>query len=182
MQLQPGQPYYEPSITAARDAIQLEYLNLGYSNVQVSITPALSEDRTLVSLTFDVFEGPQTLVDHIIIVGNTRTSDDIIRRELALRPGEPLGLQDLLESRRRLSALGLFRRIDVRQREHGQGSRRDVLVTVEEAPATAMGYGAGLEASSVLREGPGGGAEERLEFAPRGFFDIGRRNLGGKNR
>ena len=183
MQLQTGQPYYEPSITTARDAIQLEYLNLGYSTVQVSITPALSEDRTRVDLRFDVLEGPQTLVDHVIIVGNTRTSEEIIRREVLLRPGAPLGLTDLLESRRRLSALGLFRRIDVRQLEHGQASRRDVLVTVEEAPATAIGYGGGLEASSVLRAGlDGGGAEERLEFAPRGFFDIGRRNLGGKNR
>ena len=183
MQLQTGQPYYEPSITSARDAIQLEYLNLGYSTVQVSITPALSEDRTRVDLRFDVVEGPQTLVDHVIIVGNTRTSEEIIRREVLLRPGAPLGLTDLLESRRRLSALGLFRRIDVRQLEHGQASRRDVLVTVEEAPPTAIGYGGGLEASSVLRAGlDGGGAEERLEFAPRGFFDIGRRNLGGKNR
>jgi outer membrane protein insertion porin family len=183
MQLQPGQPYYEPSITAARDAIQLEYLNLGYSTVQVSLAPALSEDRTRVGLTIDIVEGPQTLVDHVIIVGNTRTSEEVIRREVLLRPGAPLGLRDLLESRRRLSALGLFRRIDVRQLEHGQASRRDVLVTVEEAPATAIGYGGGLEASSVLRAGlDGGGAEERLEFAPRGFFDIGRRNLGGKNR
>jgi outer membrane protein assembly factor BamA len=183
LQFQPGQPYYEPSITASRDALQLEYLNLGYSSVQVSLTPALSEDRTRVSLAIDIVEGAQTLVDHIIVVGNTRTSEEIIRREVLLRPGAPLGLKDLLESRRRLSALGLFRRIDVRQLEHGQASRRDVLVTVEEAPATAIGYGGGLEATSVLRAGlDGGGAEERLEFAPRGFFDIGRRNLGGKNR
>ncbi|HEU4927784.1 MAG TPA: POTRA domain-containing protein [Vicinamibacterales bacterium] len=183
LQLQAGQPYYEPSITAARDALQLEYLNLGYSSVQVSLAPTLSEDRTRVSLAIDVVEGAQTLVDHIIVVGNTRTSEDIIRREVLLRPGAPLGLKDLLESRRRLSSLGLFRRIDVRQLEHGQAGRRDVLITVEEAPATAIGYGGGLEATSVLRAGlDGGGAEERLELAPRGFFDIGRRNLGGKNR
>jgi outer membrane protein insertion porin family len=183
MQLQTGQPYYEPSITAARDAIQLEYLNLGFSTVQVSLAPVLSEDRTRVGLTITIVEGPQTLVDHVIIVGNTRTAEEIIRREVLLRPGAPLGLKDMLESRRRLSALGLFRRIDVRQLEHGQASRRDVLVTVEEAPATAIGYGGGIEATSVLRAGlQGGGAEERLEFAPRGFFDIGRRNLGGKNR
>ena len=50
LQLQIGQPYYEPSITAARDAVQLEYLNLGFSNAQVTLTPSLSEDRTRVSL------------------------------------------------------------------------------------------------------------------------------------
>ena len=119
----------------------------------------------------------------MIIVGNRRTSDAVIRREVLLQPGAPLGLRDVLESRRRLSALGLFRRIDVRQLEHGPAARRDVLVTVEEGPATSVGYGGGLEAGKVLRAGPAGGApKERLEFAPRGFFDIGRRNLGGRNR
>jgi outer membrane protein assembly factor BamA len=58
-----------------------------------------------------------------------------------------------------------------------------VLVTVEEAPATTVGYGGGLEAKQRLRStGPEGQAEEHLEFAPRGFFDIGRRNLFGANR
>ena len=183
LQLQTGQPYYEPSITAARDALQLEYLNLGFSTVQVAMTPTLSGDRTHVTLGIAIAEGVQTLVDHVIIVGNQRTSESVIRREVLLQPGAPLGLRDILESRRRLSALGLFRRIDVRQLEHGPAARRDVLITVEEAPVTAIGYGGGLEAGKVLRAGPiGGAAEEQLEFAPRGFFDIGRRNLGGKNR
>ena len=182
LQLQPGQPYYEPSIVAGRDAVQLEYLNLGFSAAEVALTPSLSEDRTEVGLTVSIREGAQTFVDHLIVVGNRRTSEEVIRREVLLQPGAPLGLRDLLESRRRLSALGLFRRIDIRQIEHGPASRRDVLVTVEEAPATTVGYGGGLELNRRLREGSGGQAEERIELAPRGFFDIGRRNLGGRNR
>ena len=58
-----------------------------------------------------------------------------------------------------------------------------MLVTVEEAPATTIGYGGGVEAFTMLRStGPDGQAEDQLEFAPRGFFDIGRRNLFGANR
>jgi outer membrane protein insertion porin family len=183
LQLQPGSPYYEPSIRADRDAVELEYRDLGYASVQVTVSPVVSEDRARVDLTFTVIEGPQTLVDHVIVIGNRRTSEDVIRREVTLRPGQPLGLGDVLESRRRLSALGLFRRIDIRELEHGPAARRDVLVTVEEAPATTVGYGGGLELTRRLRAtGPGGEAEERLELAPRGFFDIGRRNLGGRNR
>jgi outer membrane protein insertion porin family len=178
MQLQTGSPYYEPAITAGRDAVQVEYLNLGYTAADVKLTPGVSADRGRVDLTVAVTEGPQTIVDHVIIVGNRRTEDDIIRKALLLQVGAPLGLRDLLESRRRLSALGLFRRIDIRPIEHGPPTRRDVLVTVEEAPATTVAYGGGLEATRRLR----GDGEEQLEFAPRGFFDIGRRNLGGKNR
>ena len=61
--------------------------------------------------------------------------------------------------------------------------RRDVLVRVEEAPPTTLGFGGGLEGGFRLRPtAEGGQAEERIEFAPRGFFQIGRRNLWGKNR
>ncbi len=66
---------------------------------------------------------------------------------------------------------------------HGTGNRHDVLVTVEEAPMTSIGYGGGVEAGQRLRAtGPGGEAQQNYEFAPRGFFDITRRNLWGKNR
>ena len=183
VRLQPGAPYYEPLIRADRDAVELEYRDLGYASVKVDVTPKASEDRARVDLTYHVSEGPQTLVDHVIVVGNRRTAEEVIRREILLRPGEPLGLDDVLESRRRLSALGLFRRVDIRELEHGPADRRDVLVTVEEAPATTLGYGGGVELTRRLyASGPGGEAEERIELAPRGFFEIGRRNLGGKNR
>ncbi|HXE81607.1 MAG TPA: BamA/TamA family outer membrane protein, partial [Vicinamibacterales bacterium] len=67
--------------------------------------------------------------------------------------------------------------------DHGAPGRRDVVVTVEEAPATTLGYGGGLEMSRRLVRPAGGSApEERFEFAPRGFFEIGRRNLFGRNR
>jgi outer membrane protein assembly factor BamA len=182
MSLQQGAAYYEPTVRTARDSVQLEYLNLGFASAQVTIAPVVSADRSRVTLTVSVNEGSQTFVDHVIVIGNQRTSEDVIRREVLLRPGAPLGLRDLLESRRRLSALGLFRRFDIRELEHGPANRRDVLVTVEEAPATTVGYGGGLELNRRLREGPQGEAEERIELAPRGFFDIGRRNLWGKNR
>jgi outer membrane protein assembly factor BamA len=183
LRVQPGGPYYEPLVAADRNAVQLEYLDLGFASADVRVAASVSDDRTRVDLTFHVVEGSQTLVDHVIIVGNQRTSESVIRREVLLRPGEPLGLRDLLESRRRLSAMGLFRRIDIRELEHGPPTRRDVLVSVEESPPTSIGYGGGLELNRRLRAtGPAGAAEERIELAPRGFFDIGRRNLGGKNR
>jgi outer membrane protein insertion porin family len=182
LQLTPGMPYYEPTLRAARDTVELEYLNLGFASAQVTFVPSVSEDKTRVDLTVRVVEGVQTIVDHVIIVGNHKTAEEVIRRELAFKPGTPLGLRDLIESRSRLSSLGLFRRIDIRELEHGPSSRRDVLVTVEEAPATAIGYGGGLEATRFRIAGPDGEAVEDLQLLPRGFFDIGRRNLGGKNR
>src|SRR5204862_1943485 len=67
---------------------------------------------------------------------------------------------------------------------HGDETTRDLLVTVEESPATTIGEGGGLEIGQRVRsnESTNGIASERLEIAPRAFFEIGRRNLFGKNR
>lgn len=177
-----GDAYFEPRVIEARDALTFEYLNRGFASATVMASPTASDDHTRVQLVFTVQEGPQTIVDHVMIVGNVRTDADVILRELQIKPGQPLGLQDQFESRRRLSALGIFRRVRISEVTHGSGNEHDVLVTVEEAPATTIGYGGGLEASQLLRTSEDGSAEDRLEFAPRGFFDIGRRNLFGANR
>lgn len=177
-----GQPYVEPRIIQDRDALQLEYLNRGFASATVTVVPAVSAGGTTVDLAFDIREGSQTIVDHVLIVGNVKTDPRVIQREILLRPGQPLGLTDLIDSQRRLGALGLFRRIRITEIMHGGSDRHDVLITVEEAPATSIGYGAGLEASRLLRADNSGTARERYDIAPRGFFEVGRRNLGGRNR
>ena len=178
-----GMPYYAPQVSADRDALILDYLNNGFSSADVVVTPTFATDRTRVDLTYAVQEGPQTIVDHILIVGNNHTDERVILREMKLRPGAPLGREDRDESQRALSALGLFRRVRITELSHGSGARQDVLVTVDEAPMTTISYGGGLEANQQLRAtGPEGDAREQLEFAPRGFFNIGRRNVGGRNR
>ena len=178
----PGEPYSELRMVEDRDRIQLEYLNRGYESAVVEPGPGFSEDLTRATVTFAISEGPQVMVDHVIILGNERTSTETIQNALLLRPGEPLGYAARLESQQRLAALGLFRSVRITELRHGSEPRRDVLVQVEEAPPTTIGIGGGVEVDSRLRTGPDGRAEERLEAAPRGFFEIGRRNLWGKNR
>jgi outer membrane protein insertion porin family len=178
----PGAPYFEPRITADRDAVVLEYRNRGFESVNVVVVPALSNDGRRADLAFKINEGQQTIIDHILIIGNTRTDQRVIKRELLLQEGKPLGLEDIAESQRRLGALGLFRRFRIEELAHGSASTKDVLVTVEEAAARTFSYGGGLEATRRLTEGPDGSAEERLDIAPRGFIDVGFRNIGGKNR
>lgn len=180
----PGDPYYRPDLLAARDILLLHYLNQGFQSAAIRVDATFSPDRTRADVTFSIDEGRQVVIDHIIIVGNERTSAATIERELVVAPGKPLGLADVIESQRRLRALGLFRRVQIDELRHRDRAARDLLITVEEAPSTSLGYGGGVEAGKRLRRSAeaGGQAEERLEFAPRGFFEIGRRNLWGKNR
>ena len=178
----PGRVYSETEVVSDRDKIDLEYLNRGYESVVVTPRAVLAENDTRADVTFTITEGPQAIVDHVIITGNTRTSTETIERELLLKPGRPLGYSARLESQQRLAALGLFRRVRIEELPHGGESRRDVLVQVEEAPPTTVDYGGGIEGGTRLRTDANGLAEERFEIVPRGSFGIGRRNMWGKNR
>jgi outer membrane protein assembly complex protein YaeT len=174
----PEQPFYAPTVATDREKIRVAYLNAGFQSVQVTVTPVLASDGAHADLPFKVAEGPQTIIDHILIVGNTRTDPAVIRRELQVHEGQPLGQDALVESQRRLSALGLFRRVRIAPLQHGSPTNPDVIVTVEEALRTTIGYGGGLEIDRILNAD----AQQETDVAPRGFFEIGRRNLWGKNR
>ncbi len=179
-----GAPFYPPDLDRARDALLVHYLAKGYQLARIDLPPEdkmVDASRTSASVQFDIHEGPQIVVDHILLVGNNRTKASTIRKELQLQPGEPLDLDKLAESQRRLTALGLFRRVRVTELQHGSETRRDLLVSVEEAPSTTMTYGGGIEGGKRLRD-VNGVAVPAVELAPRVLFDIGRRNLWGKNR
>ena len=77
------------------------------------------DDGTRADVRFVISEGPQVFVDHVIIVGNRRTSTSTIAREILLKPGEPLGYSARIETQQRLVALGLFRRVVVEELRHG---------------------------------------------------------------
>jgi outer membrane protein insertion porin family len=175
-------PYYRPQLDADRDEIERLYRNAGFRDVRADAEVTLRDDGEHVDVRWTITEGPRVVVDRVLVSGNARTSEDLIRREVALTAGSPLGDDAILESQRRLAALGLFRRVRIVELPHGGDLTRDVLIEVEEAPATTIAYGGGLEAGRRLRTGADAQVEERLDIAPRGFFQVSRRNLWGKNR
>ncbi len=183
MALSPGRPFYRPQLAADRDAIERAYRNLGYQSVSVTSQLAFQDDQQFVRVTWTIREGEQITVDRILITGHVRTNVDLIRREVTLQPGSPMSDDAMTESQRRLAATGLFRRVRITEVPRTGVSARDVLVDLEEAEATTVTVGGGFEVGRRLRQADEGGlAEERLDVAPRGFFDVSRRNLWGKNR
>ena len=85
--LQPGQPFFPTQLAIDRDAVQLRYANGGFRNATVVSSPGLSADGARADIVFTVQEGPQVFVDHVLIVGNDRTSADTIRHELQFKAG-----------------------------------------------------------------------------------------------
>lgn len=178
-----GAPYYRPQLQADREAVETACRRDGYQRCTVELRTAFRDDLRLADVEYLLTPGPQTRIDHVLVAGARRVRPSLVRREAGLVPEAPLGYDTLLEAQERLSALGLFRRVRITELPHGgAGVRHDVLLEVDEAPATSFSYGGGLEVGRRLRRIDGGAATERLDTAPRGYMELSRRNLWGKNR
>jgi len=96
-----------------------------------------------VDVVLRVRPGPRVRVDQVVIAGLRRTSETVVRREMLLKEGEPLGLQKVLDSQRRLAALGIFERVSVSELDPETPAVRSLLVAAQEAPVTTVAYGLG---------------------------------------
>ena len=113
-----------------------------------------------------VIPGPRTIVDRVVVAGLDRTREEVVRRELRVREGEPLGVDDLLETQRRLSALGLFETVTIVELAAEAPGRRTLVIRVDEAPRTSVAYGIGFGEREFVR----------------GSVEVTRRNLFGMDR
>jgi outer membrane protein assembly complex protein YaeT len=179
--LQAGGPFVPGQMAVDRDRVVQAFQDLGYQNVAVDVAPEFNADGTRAVVRMKVREGPQIFVGRVIIVGNVRTRTETIERELRVKSGDPFSAAAISESQGRLAALGLFRRVRISELRHGNETTRDLLVNVEEGPLTTIGYGFGAEGRR-LAQTTDTGTTERFDVAPRALFEVGRRNLFGKNR
>lgn len=161
-----GDPYRVDAVASERDEVVAALRNAGFAQVEVAPQIVLSEDGDRADIVLTVRPGRRDIVDRIVIAGLEKTREEVVRREIVLTEGKPLGLQALLESQRRLSALGLFRAIQIDETEADAEGRRNVVVRVREASATSVAYGAGY------------GERDKLRFS----VEVTRRNLAGMNR
>jgi outer membrane protein assembly factor BamA len=151
LRLRKGEPYRLRELAADRNAVLAACRNEGYLQAEVRPEIVFSEDRSEVDVRLVVEPGRQTVVDHVVVAGLEHTEDIVVRRELTLEEGQPLGPDRLLESQRRLSALGLFERVSLGELDPERTDRRDVVVSFREAPVTTLAYGVGYSESDLLR-------------------------------
>jgi outer membrane protein insertion porin family len=97
----------EKRLFQAQDAVTSLYLDKGYlfSNIQ-PVEVAVKNDS--IDYEMRIYEGKQATINEVIIEGNTKTNEHVIRRELRTIPGDLFSKQDIIRSVRELSQLGFF--------------------------------------------------------------------------
>lgn len=142
-----GTEFRGEQIEDAIDAMTYVAGSVGYANVQ--ITPVVERDRETrkVNITFEVDEGPRTFIERIDIVGNTRTIDRVVRREMRVAEGDAFNRVLLDRSRDQVRALGYFTEVTVEDADGSQPDRSVVTVTVEEQSTGEFAFAAGYSST-----------------------------------
>lgn len=120
----------------------------GSGNLRAKRIPNV--DTGTMDIQYTVDEGQKSYVEKIVIRGNTKTKDKVIRRELALSPGETFDMTRAKISQRRLQGLEYFSKVDVRPEPTEIPNRKDMLVSVEEQRTGKMSFGAGFSSVDSL--------------------------------
>ncbi len=180
-----GQGFDESSLAADRDTILTKYFDNGFPNATVDVAYVKVESSGSlphVGVTFTIHEGEQFFVNQLFLDGLDHTRPGVARREIRVQAGAPLSQQDMLESQRRLYDLGLFKQVDTAiQNPDGTESRKNVIITVNEADRYTFDYGGGIEFQSGQPAGSGQplGA---TGVSPMVSLGISRINVGGRHQ
>lgn len=116
--------------------------DLSYAYVQVVPDLKKNKDNNTVEVVFRITPGDKVKVRDVVVSGNTRTLDRIIRRELYLGPGDMYSLTDLKDSRNSLGRLGFFDGTTIEEKRI-DNQTMDLIVKVKEAPTGNIQVGGG---------------------------------------
>ena len=127
-----------------KDAEKIKTLIADRSYAYVQVVPDLRKNRKehTVEVVFKVKPGSKVKIRDVVISGNTRTLDRIIRRELYLGPGDSYSLTDLKDSRNALGRLGYFEGTTIEEKRVDNKSM-DLVVKLKEAPTSNIQLGGG---------------------------------------
>ncbi len=142
LKMKEGAVYSPEALTADSKAMNDGYGAGGYVDVQIQ-PEGVPAGSGLVDLHYTIQEGDRAFVERVIIVGNTRTKDKVIRREVLVLPGDVYNTVRVDVSKQRLQNLGYFEKVETFPEETGIPSRRNLLVQVEEKRTGALQFGAG---------------------------------------
>ncbi len=124
------------------------YMDNGY--LFFSVTPVeVSVEQDSIDYEMRIYEGKQATVNKVTVVGNTKTNDKVVLREIRTKPGELFSRTDIIRTQRELAQLGYFdqEKLGVNPKPNPQDGTVDIEYVVEERPSDQIelsgGWGAG---------------------------------------
>lgn len=146
-----GAVFSRKIVTESANKIGERLGNEGYAFANVNTIPEIDKEAKQVAVTFFVDPGKRAYVRRINFSGNTRTHDDVLRREMRQLEGAWISTEKVERSRTRLERLGYFEKVNVETPAvPGTPDQVDVNFSVVERPSGSLLAGAGFSQSDGL--------------------------------
>jgi outer membrane protein insertion porin family len=143
LEIKRGDVYSNSAIRREVNSLTEKFANQGYAYVEIDPETSLDNKNLLVHVTFEIEKKRRVFYEKIQIVGNTKTRDKVIRRELRVAEGELYSAANMNKSRDRLKRTGYFKEVEFTT---GRGSTEEKInldIKAEEAPSGAISFGVG---------------------------------------
>ncbi|MGO4550315.1 outer membrane protein assembly factor BamA [Lysobacter sp. 2RAF19] len=139
-----GQIFSRRLLEYTSDGITAMLANIGYAFAQVNPIPEVDNEKKTVGINFQVVPGPRVNVRRIVFKGNTRTADEVLRREMRQFEGAWYSQAAVDRSKVRLQRLGYFETVEVENVPvAGTDDQVDVTFTVKETTSGSFMFGVG---------------------------------------
>ncbi len=103
-----------------------------------------------IDVHYKIEEGDRAFVERVNIIGNTRTKDKVIRREVLVAPGDVFNTVRVDLSKKRLDNLGYFGKVETYPEDTGVPGRKDLTIQVEEKRTGSLSFGGGFSTVDSL--------------------------------
>jgi outer membrane protein insertion porin family len=146
-----GDTFNRGAIEASSDSIKAILANIGYAFAKVTPVPKLDKDKRTADLTLFIEPGKRVYVRRVVFQGNTRTEDEVLRREMRQLEGAWYSQGAIDRSKTRLQRLGYFKTVDIdKQLVPGTVDQVDLTAKVEEQSAGSLMFGVGYSQYSGI--------------------------------
>ena len=145
-----GDNYDATKVDKTVENLTLEASKQGF--VFANVEPKIDRDPANGSLNinYTIAEGRRAYVERIDIIGNTRTLDEVIRRELQIYEGDAFNRSLIERARRRLTALDFFDKIDFREEQGSAADKINLIVEVSEKSTGKISFSIGYSSAEKV--------------------------------
>lgn len=151
VKVKPGETYSREKLTESTKAISDRLGNEGYAFANVNAAPEVDKDKHEVAFTILVDPGRRVYVRRINVSGNTKTRDEVVRREMRQMESSWYDGDKINKSRTRVDRLGYFDEVTIETPAvAGTTDQVDVNVNVKERPTGSLMVGAGFSSTEKL--------------------------------
>jgi len=143
--IKPGDVFSNALMVASKTAISKQLGDEGYAFARVKVVPEQNKDKKTVKLTYIVWPGKKAYVRRINFSGNSKSRDEVLRREMRLMEGAPLNTTALNRSKIRLQRLKFVEKVSLKTRQvAGTDDQVDIDIKTAERLSGSFNISAGF--------------------------------------